>query len=445
MRDHKVDPFDDLIERPEELRRWLTERAVFRFEPYRSGLFPASDLSPEQRMTTGMGMAWFRDNAHVAMALLDDGRTTEASRAGSAMLSVLHANRAVLRGELAGFLPVRVNGDTLSNDTETRVQHDSTGYALWLVSRLIKGGHLDASEEDLRVLAETVNYLARKQYWKTPDEGHWEEDRRIHASSIGTAMAGLREARELFDACEYEIETDVNAAIQLGAECLASILNSGRTDLVNEAHGREVLGPAVPTTVTVADETRRFLDSFDVDSRQYDGALLFLVEPLGVLTEAAAATIVADVEKNLVRTHGVVRYQGDTYWEPRFPDIMGVEERTSAAEGRTEKRNLTAAGVAFTGTEAQWTLFDPILSVYWGDRYLASGDDGHRKKQLLYLRRSLSQLVPILNGDEQGLPEAYYLEYENDSDRWIANDHTPLLWSHANLLRAVRALERTSQ
>ncbi|GLZ46238.1 hypothetical protein Acsp06_24230 [Actinomycetospora sp. NBRC 106375] len=142
----------------------------------------------------------------------------------------------------------------------------------------------------------------------------------------------------------------------------------------------------------------------------------------------------------------MARYLGDTYWEPRFPDILGVGERTSVAEGRIEDRNLMASGVAYSGTEAQWTLFDPVLSVYWGRNYESGGGELHRERQLHYLRRSLSQLVDIEaeRRNRKALPEAYYLEFDGATSHWVKNDHTPLLWSQANLLRAVNLLVRTS-
>ncbi|MHC1558424.1 glycoside hydrolase family 15 protein [Actinomycetospora sp. C-140] len=436
--------FVALTDRPEELRRALDEHGVFTFVPYPSGMFPASDLPPEDRASTGMGMAWFRDNAHVADALLEDGRADEAAAVGRAVLEVLRANRGVLgQGEVR--LPVRVDGATLANDTENRSQNDSTGYALWLVCRLARSGHLEVGRADLEVLAEVVGYLRRIEFWRDADEGHWEEDRRVQASSIGTVVAGLRAARELFVDRGHDPGVNIDDLERIGVDALSSILAAGRTDDVGD--DREGGADSeIPAAITPGVGVREFFRSFGRDGRPYDASLLFLVEPLRVLPDEAAARVVAGIEQHLVRDHGVARYLGDTYWEPRFPDILGVGERTSAAEGRIEDRNLMGSGVAYTGTEAQWTLFDPVLSVYWGRIYESGGNELHHELQIHYLRRSLSQLVDIEaeRQKRKGLPEAYYLEFDGETNHWVKNDHTPLLWSQANLLRAVNLLVRTS-
>ncbi len=427
---------------PTKLRRDLTGRGVFTFPAYESGLFPASDLTPEQRRATGMGMAWFRDNALVATALYQDGRIEEAVRTGSAFLAVLHNNEHILTSHNTDRLPVRVEGDTLENDTEPRRQNDSVGYALWFTSHLINDGAYRPTSADLERLAQTAQYLERVEYWHDPDEGHWEEDRRVHSSSIGVDVAALHEARQMFERFDFQHDIDFEALIERGSESLYSILQSGVTD-VSPSGEVEETDDAYPDSVTPHPETERFFQQFSTHRREHDAALLFLVEPLGVLHGEWAEHIVSGVERDLVRTHGIARYAGDTYWEPRFPDIMSIEERTTQAEGRTEQRNLTAAGVAYTETEAQWKMFDPILSTYWGKRYAESGDPAHRDKQLHYLDRSLSHLKPQEDG-RLAMPEADFYDYVDGEYRWVTNDHSPLLWAHANLLTAVRIFEATS-
>lgn len=432
----------EYLHQPGRLRLDLTARGVFDFPTYESGLFPASDLSPEQRKATGMGKAWFRDNAHVAFALYQDGRTQEATRAVAAFLTVLHNNQAVLNGETIGRLPVRVEGDTLENDSEPRRQNDSVGYALWLTSRLIYDGTYHPAEDDLERLAQTVRYLERVEYWHDPDESHWEEDRRIHGSSIGVDIAALHEAQRMFARLNYQHDIDFDTLIEHGAESFYNILEAGRTDLPQTDQVEEP-EQIYPDFIDPHPKVANFFQQFSIHHRKHDAAMLFLVEPLGILHGEWAERIVEGVEQELVRARGTARYAGDTYWGPRFTDIMTIEERTTQAEGRTEQRNQTAAGVAYTGTEAQWTMFDPLLSAYWGKRYAESQDDAHRNKQLFYLDRSLANLEPQPSGN-LAMPEAYFYDYTDGENRWTPNDHTPLLWAHANLLTAVRVFEETT-
>lgn len=443
---------DKFLDNPEELRRVLKARGALKFTPYESGLFPASDLSPEMRKATGMNKAWFRDNAHVAWALYEAGETRLAAEAGRAMLTVLSSNRDILdevstHNDSMSRLPVRVEGDTLVNDSEPRVQNDSVGYALWLTSRLINEGALEPSEQDLATLARVVQYLDKIEYWQDEDEGHWEEDRRIHASSIGVVIAGLHEAQEMFNRTGYEHDMDIDGLLDKGSVALNNILSEGVTDLTMpvDVESRPAGEKPYPDMLTPDNVVPGFFEKFSIRRREHDAALLFLIEPLHVLEGEQAEEIVVGVERELQRDIGFARYAGDTYWEPRFPDIMSIEERTTMVEGRTDERNQTAAGIAYGGKEAQWTLFDPVLSTYWGRRYEESGDPSHREKQLFYLQRSLDQLFLTNDGDLQ-LPEAYYYAYNEETGKseWIPNDHMPLLWSQANLLRALKVFESTT-
>ena len=58
--------------------------------------------------------------------------------------------------------------------------------------------------------------------------------------------------------------------------------------------------------------------------------------------------------------------------------------------------------------------------------------------QTAYFNRSLSQLAVIKSkgADELRAPEAYYLE----NGHYVPNDHTPLLWTQANLWLAVNQM-----
>jgi len=403
---------------PTALRRTLAERGALTFRPYASGLFPASDLTPEMAEATGMGMAWLRDNAHIAHALHESSQPENVELAkgiGRAVLHVLHNNRELLddvvEGRSTARLPVRVQGNTLENDTEPRVQNDSVGYALWLSSYMIQQGAHHPTNEDLDVLAQTAKYLRSIRYWQDPDDGHWEENRQIHASSIGTVVAGLMAVREAFSDQEYRPGVDLGYLIAWGKRSLYR---------------------------TLPHETPPELGN---PGRLYDAAPLFLVEPLQVLTDKQQAVVVDRVEQHLKRPEGFIRYPGDTYWMPRFPSIMTVDERTTSAEGRLDFRNQKAEGVALSGTEPRWTLFDPLLSAYWGRRYLQTSREAHLDKQLEYLDRALGQLVVTADGGLRW-PELHYYEYEEGvGSKWAPNDHMPLLWTQANNLRALKAFE----
>ena len=76
-----------------------------------------------------------------------------------------------------------------------------------------------------------------------------------------------------------------------------------------------------------------------------------------------------------------------------------------------------------------------------GQWYLQSGDVADLALQVRHLNRSLAQLSgPDEACGELRCPEAYYLR----GGRYVPNDHVPLLWTQANLLQALIAMERSA-
>lgn len=436
---------------PESLQQTLEQHGALTFQPLDGGLFPASQLPKGLARQTEMDGAWFRDNAHATGALYDIGRLDLAIPAGAAMLKVINDSRPLLDEVVHDGserrLPIRVNGRTLKPIREQRIQHDSTGYLLEVTSRLLHDEVIPLNAPSFqRVLdnqVQIIRYLKAIEYWQDADAGHWEEDHRIHASSIGVVVAGLRRTQQLFEKINYEPHVDVQELIETGKNAFDAILAQGVTDLLPDGTiPPETLRqpPWVHDTEVQHPGAEHFFELFDVRRREQDAALLFLIEPLDVLNEAQAAKIVDDVEKHLVRKKGVARYAGDTYWGPGFKEILKPTERTTSAVGRLDLRNQTAAGVAYSKTEAQWSLFDPILAVYWARRYAKTKKSEHRDKSFDYIDRHLSQLVLQPDGTWQW-PEAYYhafVRHDRQKFQLMPNDHTPLLWTQANSLRALQ-------
>ena len=431
------------LENPRGLRDFLNAHGTFELQQYPTGMFPASphELSKE----TGMGMSWFRDSALITDALYEDGQVEVAASSASAMLTALVNNEKILDQVIAGNtevrLPVRFEGETLANDTEPRRQNDSTGYVLWIVGKMANDGELVLSQEEYRVLAKTVDYLAAIEYWRDADEGHWEEGRRIQIPSIGVCIAGLREMHRLL--CDEPMQNNIQTLIQKGYDAIETIENSyGTTDIVEWDGMSEDPYPAGIHTHALI---RKALREFTPNVREYDAAMLFLVEPLDIFDEEKSRKIVRKIEKNLEREKGFARYPGDTYWCPRFPHIMSIEERTSMAEGRLDMREQLSAGVYATQSEAQWTIFDPMIASYWGKSYEITGDPSDKESQIIRTDRSLDQLVKT----EDGLlkkPEAYYKEYiEGYGNVILPNENIPLNMATAALLRCVGVFERTTK
>jgi phosphorylase kinase alpha/beta subunit len=94
--------------------------------------------------------------------------------------------------------------------------------------------------------------------------------------------------------------------------------------------------------------------------------LLFLVYPLEVVDDTMGQRIVDDVVGNLQGEYGIRRYLGDSYWTADYQDKVPSTELTADVSERQEQRDALAR----PGEEAQWCIFDPIVSVIAGHRYM---------------------------------------------------------------------------
>jgi len=172
--------------------------------------------------------------------------------------------------------------------------------------------------------------------------------------------------------------------------------------------------------------------------RRYDSALLFLIYPLQVVGDAMGNQIISDVIDNLQGQYGIPRYLGDSFWCRNYEDIP-ENIRTSISTEREQwlKDNGRALRA---GEEAQWCIFDPIISTIFGVRFQKTRQTEFLEKQTFYFNRSIGQLTSDdfkIGGFK--CPELYYLK---DTD-YVPNDATPLLWTQANLRIALRTMEQS--
>jgi phosphorylase kinase alpha/beta subunit len=97
------------------------------------------------------------------------------------------------------------------------------------------------------------------------------------------------------------------------------------------------------------------------------------------------------------------------------------------------------------GEEAQWCIFDPIISCIHGLNLSNAPEDpgagNERRLQAHYLNRAIGQLTgDTENATAIQCPEAYFLE----DGIYIPNEHTPLQWTQANLKMALHWLKITA-
>ncbi len=414
MQPQAVSPFDSYLRRGvtlPEIRSLLDANACLEFPHVHSGMFPACNFADLDNDTTGMAHAWLRDTALVSYLLLLDGQIESAHRAVRALLDCLaktasYYERIVTTGIAPGDDTIRPPVSFTGQSSEPRLawgndQNDAIGYTLLAIGAAVDRSDFAITDSDRSILQLLPDFLHIIAYWQDPDRGHWEEDVRINASSICAVIAGLQ-------ACEGLLQS---------SSLVAELINQGRGAL-NSILPNESIAPV---------------------ERAYDAALLFAVEPLQILDGDMAAMIVANIEAHLVGQYGVRRYLGDSYWAT---DWRALQRSAQLSGDYSQFMDLSKRNKLHKpGSEAQWTLFDPLLCAYYANRYAIDPQTVYKDKAADYLRRSLRAIVSAPIGPDQRLawriPEAYYQE----AGRWIPNDHLGLLWSQANLLYALRCMQ----
>lgn len=421
----------------ERIRDLLDRHRALRLPALSGGLFPAALITPETRHT-GYANVWVRDNVHVAHALLMTGRVQEAVRTARALAAHFERQRDRFEAVIADPASateamnrphIRFDGAAERDIEETwpHAQNDALGYFLWFYCRLARNGLVTVGEREAEMLARFPRYFSAIRYWEDEDSGHWEEVRRISASSIGAVTAGLRELKTLL-------------ARPAPPAALRARVRVASVDALLSA-GRARLNTVLPFECLQPDPRKK---------RLYDAALLFLIHPLDVAEGPAADGILANIAAHLQGDFGIRRYPGDSFWSADYWKNFKAEDRTGDLSCGTALRDR----FFIPGTEAQWCIFDPIVSVIYGNRYQRFGRIEDRHRQILHLNRSLGQITgenarcgfgpgQIRIGPFQ-CPELYHVEtVESGAPEVQPSEATPLLWTRANLSLALGVMARS--
>jgi len=401
------------------LRALLSQHHSLEIERLPTDLFAAGGQT-SQTVGVNYHATWLRDTVHVAHAHLVCGREEVAEAVGRALVKYLARQtpraRAVIADPSLKADPmrrphVRFDGLTLDELEEkwSHAQNDALGYTVWFVCQLILSRRLAADSETLVTLSLFVRYFAAIEYWHDEDSGHWEEVRKISASSIGCVVAALEAWRQV----------EFRHPLNLSDEQLRSLLEPGWTSLHN-------LLPA------------ECLQDDPVKYREADAATLFLIYPLNLLDRAMADRVITRVSSRLQGGIGIKRYVGDSFY------CRDYERRVAELNSRPTEDfsdDIARRDALFTpGTEAEWCLFDSTLATVFAHWYLtdSAGDDWERLMH--HWNRALRQLTAAnsMYGAEMQCPELYYEE----GGQIRTSRVVPLLWSQANLWTAFTLVSR---
>jgi len=390
------------------LHRKLEDCETLHIRPNQNGVYSAS-AGQAGDSPTGYQDAWLRDNAMIAFSRWQCGDSESAFKTLQGLTTFLktqaHRMEAIIDhpelGQDVQRRPhVRFNAKTLNelDKSWSHAQNDALAYVVWLRLRLAASDRkyrLTQDEGDLYDLFPA--YFGAIRYWEDLDSGAWEESRKVNSSSVGAVVAALLEFQKL----------------EKGRRGHSSEAERQRLDgLIS--HGLQTLHQQLPFE--------------SPPNRKTDAATLFLIYPLGLVGPSGAITdrgmqdwMLSLVRARLVGATGIKRYIGDSYYCQDYDKWLSPEQRAGDFSTRVELRDELLQ----PGCEAQWCLFDPLLSVIYGER-------NQLGEQLGFLNRAIAQLTAAGK-----CPELYYLK----NGSYVPNEHTPLAWTQANLAIAIHKLE----
>lgn len=326
-----------------------------------SGVFTASAFDVD----TGYDKAWLRDIYFIVLCFLECEEIDTVQRAAKALLQVFvkHQDKINWAAEHRPhytwqYIHARFHPETFEEYWEEwgNSQNDAVGEVLNLIATLELADVTVAETDDERKMLQTViDYLVNLEYWQDEDNGIWEENMEVHASSIGSVVAALKKAQQV------SWLSVPGYAIERGEEALRNLLP------------RESV------------------------SKFCDLALLTLIYPFAVTTEAETVEILKNVEYHLAREKGVIRYKLDRYYNN---NVDGYSE------------------------EAEWCFGLSWLAIIYAER-------GEKEKAYYWLRKAKGAVTP-----EGKVPELYY------SNTNKPNENTPLGWAESMYVIALHKVQQ---
>jgi GH15 family glucan-1,4-alpha-glucosidase len=243
-----------------------------------SGLFTAASFD----VNTGYDKAWLRDVYFMTLGFLETGDIATVQQAGKALLTIFVKHQDKINWAIQNkpheawqYIHARFHPETFEEFWEEwgNSQNDAVGEVLNLLVTLEQlGASVIETADERQMVQKIIDYLVNLEYWQDDDNGIWEENMEVHASSIGSVVASLKKAREI--------------------------------DWLN-----------VPEwAITEGEKALRALLPRESHSKFADLALLSLIYPFKVTTEEETLEILRNVEYHLVRDKGVIRYKLDRYY-----------------------------------------------------------------------------------------------------------------------------------
>jgi GH15 family glucan-1,4-alpha-glucosidase len=243
-----------------------------------NGVFTASAYD----VKTGYDKAWLRDIYFMTLSFAEVGEWEVVKKAAKALLTVFVKHKDKINWAIEHkphyawqYIHARFHPETFEEYWEEwgNSQNDAVGEVLNLLAELeLRGQGVIETDEEREMVQKIVDYLVSLEYWHDEDNGIWEENMEVHASSIGSVVAALKKAKQL-------------PWLHINEEAI-------------------VLGEAALRDLLPRESKTKFADL----------ALLSLIYPFKVTTEKETKIILDNVEYHLTRDRGVIRYKLDRYY-----------------------------------------------------------------------------------------------------------------------------------
>jgi GH15 family glucan-1,4-alpha-glucosidase len=243
---------------------------------YPSGLFAASKTNA----STGYNLAWIRDNVYTTYGLEAANKIKEIKKTMHALLDILIKHEFKIDWAIKEkpkhryqYIHARYDPHTMEEiwDEWGNKQNDAIGALLFRIGDLEeKNIKIIRSKKDKLIVQKLVHYLEKVEYWHDLDNGIWEENEELHASSVGACIAGLKKVK--------------------------------------------IIVKVKPKLIKNGQDTLKMLLPRESYTKKTDLALLSLIYPYNIATKKQSESILKSVESHLVKPKGVIRYIGDNYY-----------------------------------------------------------------------------------------------------------------------------------
>jgi len=308
--------------------------------------------------------AWLRDIYFITLGFLETGDIVTVQKAAKALLGVFVKHQDKINWAIENkpkeawqYIHARFHPETFEEYWEEwgNSQNDAVGEVLNIIVTLEELGASVVETDDERAMVQKIiDYLVTIEYWQDDDNGIWEENLEVHASSIGSVVAALKKASQL--------------------------------DWLHVPEGSVEKGESALRALLPRESVTKFADL----------ALLTLIYPFAVTTEAETLEILKNVEYHLVKEKGVIRYKLDRYYNNN-PD--GFSE------------------------EAEWCFGLSWLAIIYAER-------GEKEKAYYWLRKAKAAVT-----EDGKVPELYYSNTANP------NENTPLGWAESMYVVALQKVK----